>query len=141
MSVVENVVEGLKYQRLPLSGFFVAEIAKSPKPRPVINFGRQGIGITLKILEGEFAGRLFPVDLLVKGQQNDRRINHDVDVLAAWCDLLGVKGRGGLNLTGLIELLRQAGQGKRVEFKLERQRRGGGLELQITEVKVLEPPK
>ena len=58
--------------------------------------------------------RLFPVDLLVKGQQGDRRINHDVDALAAWCDLLGVKGRGGLNLTGLIELLRQAGQGQRI---------------------------
>ena len=84
---------------------------------------------------------MFPVDLLIKGQQNDRRINHDVDVLTAWCDLLGVKGRDGLNLTGLIELLRQAGQGKRIEFKLERQSRGGGLELQITEVKVLEPPK
>jgi uncharacterized protein DUF669 len=136
---VENVVESFKSQRLVSSGSFVAEVAKQPKPKPVTSFGRQGVGITLKILEGEFAGRSIPVDLLVTGQRNDRRINHDVDVLTAWCDLLGVKA--ATRLTELIELLRQAGHGKRVQFKLERQSRSGGLELQITEVKVLEPPK
>ena len=120
MSVVENVVEGFKYQRLAISGSFVAEVAKQPKPKPVTSFGRQGVGITLKILEGEFAGHQVPVDLLVKGQRNDRRVNYDVDVLTAWCDLLG-RQRRRATLTGLIELLRQAGQGKRIEFKLERQ--------------------
>ena len=139
MSVVENVVEGFKSQRLVHSGSFVAEVAKQPKPKPVTSFGRQGVGITLKILEGEFAGHQAPVDLFVKAQRNDRRVNFDVDVLTAWCDLLGVAQAA--TLTELVELLRQAGQGKRVEFKLERQRRSGELELQITEVKVLEPPK
>jgi hypothetical protein len=52
---------------------------------------------------------------------------------------LGVKA--ATKLTELIELLRQAGQGKKVEFKLERERRGGALELRIVEVKLLESPK
>src|SRR4029077_9689691 len=96
----ENVVESFKSRRLVPSGSFVAEIAKQPRPRPVTSFGRQGVGFTLTILEGEFAGRSAPVDLLVTGQRNDRRINHDVDVLTVWCDLLGVKA--ATKLTELI---------------------------------------
>jgi hypothetical protein len=137
--VIVNIVETLKTQALVPSGSYIAEVAKSPKPKPAISFGRQGVEVALKILEGEFAGRSFPVDLLVNGQRNDRRINHDVDVLTAWCELLGVKT--ATRLTELIELLRQAGQGKKVEFKLERERRGGALELRIVEVKLLESPK
>jgi hypothetical protein len=135
MSVVENVVESLKARVLLPSGPYIAEVAKQPRPRKAVSRGRLGVSLTFKILEGEFAGRLAPVDLFIEAQQNDRRVHHDVVALTAWLDLLGV-GKAP-SLIRLIEQLRQAAEGKRLEFTLQRQTWGGGLELQLTTVRLV----
>jgi hypothetical protein len=134
MSVVENVVKSIKSRALVPSGSYIAEVAKQPKPRAITRRGRQGVGLLLKITEGEFAGRVVPVDLLTKGEPNDLRVNYDVDVLTAWFDLLG--SPAAPRLTELIEKLRQAAEGKRLQFTLQRQTWGGGLELQLTSVRI-----
>jgi hypothetical protein len=132
----ENVVESLKSRVLVPGGPYNAEVAKQPGPRNVVRHGRQGVTLTFKILEGEFEGRLAPVDLFVEAQKNnDLRINHDVVVLTAWLNLLGVGPAP--SLIKLIEQLRQAAQGKRLQFTLQRQAWGGGLELQLTEVRLV----
>jgi hypothetical protein len=131
----ENVVETLKSRVLLPGGPYIAEVAKRPGPRNVVSRGREGVNLTFKVLEGEFAGRLAPVDLFIKAQQNDRRIHHDVVVLTAWLDLLGVDKAP--SLVKLIEQLRQAAQGKRLQFTLQRQTWGGGVELQLTEVRLV----
>jgi hypothetical protein len=131
---IENVVETLKSRVLVPNGSYIAEVAKQPGPRNVVSHGRQGVSLMFKVLEGEFAGRLAPVDLFVKAQQNDRRIHHDVAALTAWADLLGVASAP--SLVKLIEQLGQAAQGKRLEFTLQRQTWGGGTELQLTEVRI-----
>lgn len=131
----ENVIETLKSRVLIPSGLYIAEVAKQPNPRNVVSPGREGVSLTFKILEGEFAGRLAPVDLFIKAQQNDRRVHHDVVVLTAWLDLLEV-GKAP-SLVKLIEQLRQAAQGKRLEFTLQRQTWGGGIELQLTAVRLV----
>ena len=130
----ENVIETLKSRVLLPSGPYIAEVAKRPRPSKAISRGRQGVSLTFKILEGGFAGRLAPVDLFIEAPQNDRRVHHDVVVLTAWLDLVGVDKAP--SLVKLIEQLRQAAEGKRLQFTLQRQAWGGGIELQLTEVRL-----
>ena len=132
--MIANIVETLKTRALVPSGSYIAEVVEQPEPRKVINRNRQGVGFAFKVLEGEFAGRLAPVELFVQAQQSDRRIHHDVVVLTAWLDLLGVDKAP--SLVKLIEQLRQAAQGKRLEFAFQRQAWGGGLELQLAGVRI-----
>jgi hypothetical protein len=130
----ENIVEILKARTLVPSGSYIAEVARQPRPRAITRRGRQGVNFSLRITEGEFANRFAPVNLLIKGEANDLRVNYDVDVLTAWFDLLGPPAAS--RLTELIEQLRQAAQGKRLAFTLQRQTWGGGLELQLARVRI-----
>jgi hypothetical protein len=135
--VSANIVEALKTRALVPSGSYIAEVAEQPRPKPITSYGREGVGFFLKILEGEFADRLAPVDLFANAPQNDSRIHHDVIFLTAWVDLLGVKEAS--RLTELIGRLRKAGEGKRLEFKLQRQTWNGRTELRLTEARLLPP--
>ncbi len=52
-----------------------------------------------------------------------------------WCEALSVDNAN--SLTELIEKLRQAALGRRVEFTLQRNDWRGGVELNLTSVRVL----
>ncbi len=127
-----NVVETIKF-RAPLpSGCYIAAVADSPKPRVINDHGRPGVSLALKVVEGDAKGRMAVVELLVHPIGN-RRVDRDLDVLSTWCDCLGVDSAD--TLIELIEKLRDAAAGKRLEFTLRRNEWAGGIELHLTSVR------
>ncbi len=127
-----NVVELIKSSAPLPSGSYIAEIAEDPPPRSANGRDRLGVGFTLKVAEGPAKGRLAVVELFVH-PTGTSRVDRDLDVLAVWCDCLGVDNAD--TLVKLIEKLREAAAGKRLEFTLRRNEWAGGLDLHLTAVR------
>jgi hypothetical protein len=131
----KNVVNAIKFRAPLASGAYIAVIADAPKPREIDDPDRRGVSFTLKVLEGDAKGRLAAIELLVQARRGARRVDRDLLVLDQWCDCLGVDS--ATTLTELIAKLRDAAGGKRVEFAILRNEWRGGVELQLTAIRVL----
>jgi hypothetical protein len=129
-----NVVESIKF-RAPLpSGCYIAVIADSPKPRAIDERGRVGVSLTLKVMEGDAKGRMAAIELIIQASSGASRVARDLDLLKMWCDCLGAGS--ATSLVELVEKLRQAATGKRLEFTLQRNDWAGGVQLNPTSVRI-----
>jgi hypothetical protein len=127
-----NVVEAIKFRAPLTDGVYVAIIADSPKPREISTPARHSVSFTLKVTEGPARGRLAAFELNI--QATNRRVDRDLDVLSMWCSCLGVDSAA--SLVEMMEKLRQAATGKRLEFTVQRNEWRGGVDLQITAVRL-----
>jgi hypothetical protein len=128
------VVDAIKFRAPLQSGGYIAAVADAPKPRVINEPKRNGITFTLKVLEGDVKGRIATIDLLVQASGNHHCVYRDLLVLDQWCDCLAVDSAD--SLVELVGKLQQAALGKRLEFTLLRSEWRGGVELQLTSVRV-----
>ena len=129
-----NIVETIKL-RAPLpGGCYIATVADLPKPRAIDDRGRQGVSLTLKVVEGTAKGRMAAIELLVQASGNSRRVDRDLDVLSMWCSCLGVDSAA--SLIELVEKLQKAATSKQLEFTIQRNDWRGGVELHLTAVRM-----
>ena len=129
-----NIVENIKL-RAPLpDGCYIATVADLPKPRVIDDRGRQGVSLTLKVVEGAAKGRMAAIELLVQASGSNRRVDRDLDVLSMWCSCVGVDRAD--SLTELVEKLQKAAIGKRLEFTIQRNDWRAGVELHLTAVRM-----
>jgi hypothetical protein len=133
-SAAMNIVETIKFRAPLAAGRYIAAGADLPKPREISDRGRQGVSFTLKVVEGAAKSRLAAVEIVVQAKDGARRAARDLDVLAMWCDALGVDSAS--TLTELIGKLRAAAVGKRVEFELGCHRWSGGVDVYIAGVRL-----
>jgi hypothetical protein len=77
-----------------------------------------------------------PVELIteLKVGGNRSRLLSDIVALGTWCDCVGVDS--ATTPTELIEKLRDAGEGKRVEFELDCRRWRGGVDVYLLGVRL-----
>ena len=130
-----NVLETIRYRAPLQGGGYIAVIADLPKPREINDRGRIGVNFTIKVVEGDAKGRMAALELLVQADRGQRRVDRDLDVLSVWSSVLSVDSAG--SLVELMEKLKQAAVGKRVEFTLQRNEWGGGIDTVITAVRVM----
>ncbi len=129
-----NIVETIKL-RAPLpDGCYIATVADLPKPRAIDDRGRQGVSLTLKVVEGIAKGRMATIELLVQASGNNRRVDRDLDVLSMWCDCLAVGSAD--SLIELVVKLQKAATGKRLEFTIQRNDWRGGVDLHLIAVRM-----
>jgi hypothetical protein len=130
-----NIVETIK-SRAPLTnGKYVAAIVDTPKPCEVAGRDYQTVSFALKVMEGPAKDRLASVAMFLAAKNNARRVDHDAILLSDWCAALGVESAG--SPVELIEKLKAASSGKRLEFSIHRNVWGGGVELQLVGVRLL----
>ena len=127
-----NIVETIKFRAPLTDGCYIAVIADAPRPREINDRGRHGVSFTLKVIEGDAKGRLAAIDLIV--QASNRRVDRDLEVLAMWCDCLGVDSAA--SLIELMAKLQKAAIGKRLEFTIQRNDWRGGVDLHLTAVRL-----
>lgn len=134
-----NLLNFIKFKAPLPTGAYVCIIDSAS---PINDSRRRGARVTLEVVEGECAGRRADVEFIIGAKSagsklEQARINRDLHVLTMWAGALGAGGEGIDTPVALVMALRQAGEGKRVEFTLKRNEWSAGIELVITAVRVL----
>jgi hypothetical protein len=132
---VVNINEALSPARIPLGDGRYIGVVADLKPREISGDGREGAEFVIKITEGEFKARLVAVKLITAGPAKGR-VEHDLLLLKEWRNALGANG-APTSWSELIEQLRAAAAGKRLEFALNRNTFNGFTELRLTSVQVI----
>lgn len=129
-----NIVQQLKANTPPPSGVYVAIVVGDPQP--INDSRRRGVRFAIEVAEGPVAGRRATIELITELKVGGNRARMLADLLAieAWCAALGVND--ATSLTELICKLRDAAQGKRVEFEVSCRRWSGGVDIALVGVRL-----